>query len=224
MASVDDEERFRNRTQQSPLASQRAKEQAKQEGGASRSRFANAFPLGYKDTFAQWVCDMCIDAGTSLTERLQWQNVPAAVAEHNVLSFIPYLQSPPTQTSSNAALSKPTADGSVEHRTSEDLRKTPSATAQSEKDPYGPRRWHSNLVKLSGRDRALNEFSVERVGEDVNENLVMIHGYGAGLAFFGKNFEMLSRSPGWKVYALDLLGMGRSSRPPWRITAKDRQG
>lgn len=97
-------------------------------------------------------------------------------------------------------------------------------TSNSITDPYGPRRWNSNLVKLAGRNRALNEFSVERVGEEVKHNLVMLHGYGAGLGFFYKNFEPLSRTPGWKLYALDMLGMGRSSRPPFRIHAKDRQG
>lgn len=51
----------------------------------------------------------------------------------------------------------------------------------------------------------------------------MLHGYGAGLGFFYKNFDSLSRLPGWKLYALDMLGMGRSSRPPFKIHAKDRQ-
>ncbi|KAK6606513.1 putative alpha/beta hydrolase [Botrytis cinerea] len=91
-------------------------------------------------------------------------------------------------------------------------------------DPYGPRQWHSNLVKLSGKNRALNEFSVERVGEKVEDTLVMLHGYGAGLGFFYKNFEGLSRVPGWKIYALDMLGMGRSTRPPFKISAKDQAG
>lgn len=94
----------------------------------------------------------------------------------------------------------------------------------SHDDPYGPRKWHSSLVKLAGKNRALNEFSVERVGEQVDHNLVMLHGYGAGLGFFYKNFEPLSRLTGWRLYALDLLGMGRSSRPPFNIHAKDRQG
>lgn len=49
-------------------------------------------------------------------------------------------------------------------------------------------------------------------------------GYGAGLGFFYKNFEGISRVKGWKVYALDLLGMGRSSRPPFRLQARDRPG
>jgi cardiolipin-specific phospholipase len=77
---------------------------------------------------------------------------------------------------------------------------------------------------LSGKNRALNEFSVERVGEEVEENLVLLHGYGAGLGFFYKNFEGLSRVKGWKLYALDMLGMGRSSRPPFRVHAKDQAG
>jgi len=104
------------------------------------------------------------------------------------------------------------------------LHKATPVLSNSITDPYGPRRWASNLVKLSGKNRALNEFSVERVGEEVKHSLVMLHGYGAGLGFFYKNFEALSRAPGWKLYALDMLGMGRSSRPPFRIHAKDRPG
>lgn len=102
-------------------------------------------------------------------------------------------------------------------------REAPPVKTNSLTDPYGPRQWHSELVKLPGKGRALNEFSVERLDEAQNQNLVMLHGYGAGLGFFYKNFEGLSRVPGWKIYALDLLGMGRSSRPPFRVHAKDRQ-
>ena len=107
----------------------------------------------------------------------------------------------------------------------DDLTRSTSKSAEtSDCDPYGPRRWYSSLVKLSGKQRALNEFSIERVGEQVDNNLVMLHGYGAGLGFFYKNFEPLSRQKNWKLYALDMLGMGRSSRPSFRIRAKDRQG
>jgi cardiolipin-specific phospholipase len=105
-----------------------------------------------------------------------------------------------------------------------DTRPTSLMTANSVTDPYGPRTWHSNLIRLSGKERALNEFSVERDGEPVEENLVMLHGYGAGLGFFYKNFEGLSRNKGWRLYALDLLGMGRSSRPTFRVHAKDQEG
>ena len=142
--------------------------------------------------------------------------------EHRVLSFIPHLQKPPTQTQSGSAPASAmpsAADLTLPPRTSE-----AHETTSSLEDPYGPRRWNSEMVVLSGKDRALNEFSVERLGEQVDESLVMLHGYGAGLGFFYRNFEALSRAEGWKVYALDLLGMGRSSRPTFKIRAKDKQG
>lgn len=81
-------------------------------------------------------------------------------------------------------------------------------------DPFGTRIWKTQLVQLSGKNRALNEYSIERVGEDVKETLVMLHGYGAGLGFFYKNFEPLTRMAGWRLYALDMLGMGNSVRWP----------
>lgn len=91
-------------------------------------------------------------------------------------------------------------------------------------DPFGQRIWRSSMVALSGKNRALNEYSVERVGEPVDDTLVMLHGYGAGLGFFYKNFEGLSRVEGWKLYALDMLGMGNSSRPSFKVHAKDAPG
>ncbi|PNY29565.1 cardiolipin-specific deacylase, mitochondrial, partial [Tolypocladium capitatum] len=79
------------------------------------------------------------------------------------------------------------------------------------------------MVRLSGRDRALNEYCVERVGEDAEETLVLVHGYGAGLGFFYNNFEPITRIPGLRLYALDMLGMGNSSRPPFKIRARDKE-
>ena len=117
----------------------------------------------------------------------------------------------PSETPSTASFSDRSAD------------KASAVQTHSNTDPYGPRQWNSTLVKLSGNNRALNEFSVERMGEDIDQNLVILHGYGAGLGFFYKNFEGLSRVKGWKVFALDFLGMGRSSRPPFRLHSKDRQ-
>ncbi|KAI9842853.1 MAG: hypothetical protein M1837_006874 [Sclerophora amabilis] len=197
---------IRSRTQQSPLASQRAKEQSNHPSAANRTgRFTQYFPLGYKDGFAQW-----------------WANISPAAAEHAVLSYIPYLQKPPTHSKTGSI--PPSESNSSMPITDDAAHTADPVTTDSGDDPYGPRRWKSNLVQLSGKNRALNEFSVERVGEQVDENLVMLHGYGAGLCFFYKNFEGLSRSKGWKLYALDLLGMGRSSRPPFRVHAKDQQG
>lgn len=77
------------------------------------------------------------------------------------------------------------------------------------------------MVALSGKNRLLNEYSVERVDEPTEETLVMLHGYGAGLGLFYQNFEPLTRVPGWRLFALDMLGMGNSSRPAFRIKAKD---
>ncbi|KAL2826821.1 Alpha/Beta hydrolase protein [Aspergillus cavernicola] len=163
------------------------------------------FPLGYREGFSQW-----------------WSSAPAAAAEHRVLSHLPYLQhQPPTHLQTGK-----TADGSSGETgslQSADQSQQSEVAANSLDDPYGPRRWLSSMVQLSGKNRALNEFSVERVGEEADQHLVMLHGYGAGLGFFYKNFEPLSRLKGWQLHALDLLGMGRSTRPPFRIKAKERE-
>lgn len=121
-----------------------------------------------------------------LTDYPQWTGVTPLNAERNVLSHIPYLRE------------------ASEHFAAE-------AQGDSGKfDPFGTRIWRTRLVKLSGKNRAMNEYSVERVGEEVKETLVMVHGYGAGLGFFYRNYEPLTRIPGWKLYSLDMLGMGNS--------------
>ncbi|KAL2153798.1 hypothetical protein VTH82DRAFT_4953 [Thermothelomyces myriococcoides] len=126
-----------------------------------------------------------------------WAGVSARQAERNVLSFIPYLREANAETVGSQL---------------QDL---------ANSDPFGLRVWRTSLVELSGKNRALNELSIERVGEQAEDTLVMLHGYGAGLGFFYKNFEPLSRAQGWRLYALDMLGMGNSSRPPFKIRAKD---
>lgn len=160
------------------------------------------FPLGYKEGFSQW-----------------WASLAPAVTEHKVLSFMPYLQRPPTHTQTGSA--PPSVKG-MEIDRDTDKEADPVRTT-SITDPYGPRQWNSELVQLAGKSRALNEFSVVRPEESVDNNLVMLHGYGAGLGFFYKNFEGLSRLPNWKLYALDMLGMGRSSRPAFKIHAKEKE-
>ena len=52
---------------------------------------------------------------------------------------------------------------------------------------------------------------------------VLLHGYGAGLGFFFKNFSALGEwaaSRRSSVYAIDWLGMGRSARVPFVVNAK----
>lgn len=128
--------------------------------------------------------------------QIQWTNLSPAASERNVLKYVPFLREAISDSSN--------PEGAI-----------------SKHDPYGPRVWRSTMVALSGKNRALNEYSVERLDESPDETLVMLHGYGAGLGFFYKNFEPLTRVKGWRLYALDMLGMGNSSRPAFRIKAKD---
>ncbi len=101
------------------------------------------------------------------------------------------------------------------------------------------------FVRLSGHNRFLNEVyitentcstsstsSLSVTGnEDIiqsektgaKRNVVLLHGYGAGLGFWFRNFEGLTSSliKTTDFYALDWLGMGLSSRPPFTVTARD---
>lgn len=179
----------------------RHREQDGASGQAQAQSKGAYFPLSYKEGFSQW-----------------WTSLAPAVTEHKVLSYVPYLQRPPTHTQTGSA--PPSVKGMKlgDERSASDVVRTTSIT-----DPYGPRQWNSEQVQLSGKSRSLNEFSVSRTEESVDNNLVMLHGYGAGLGFFYKNFEGLSRQPNWKLYALDMLGMGRSSRPSFKIHAKEKE-
>lgn len=89
------------------------------------------------------------------------------------MSFIPYLRQPPTHTQiDDFQLS----DNPSQMAILDDNDKMIPATSNSVGDPFGLRQWSSNLVKLSGKNRALNEFSVERLDERSDQNLVMLHG------------------------------------------------
>ncbi|ORX48515.1 alpha/beta-hydrolase [Hesseltinella vesiculosa] len=62
------------------------------------------------------------------------------------------------------------------------------------------------------------------VRQQKGKNLVICHGYGAGLGFFYKNYYALANVPGLnRLYAIDWLGMGRSSRPKWTISKTGSQ-
>ncbi|GLB03877.1 alpha/beta hydrolase domain-containing protein 4 [Aspergillus tubingensis] len=194
---------FRGRSQE-PVASGRESTPHAARGASATPPPLAWFPLGYREGFSQW-----------------WASLPAATAEHRVLSHLPYLQhQPPTHLQTGKTSNVSGGTGSLQ---SADQTQRGEVSASSTNDPYGPRMWRSSMVELSGKNRALNEFSVERVGEEADQHLVMLHGYGAGLGFFYKNFEPLSRLKGWQLHALDLLGMGRSTRPPFRIKAKERE-
>ncbi|GMG60204.1 unnamed protein product [Ambrosiozyma monospora] len=56
-----------------------------------------------------------------------------------------------------------------------------------------------------------NKLPVEPGKEPVD--IVLVHGYGAALGFFYKNFDGLSDIPGSTLHAIDLNGFGLSGRP-----------
>ncbi|KAF7719910.1 Cardiolipin-specific deacylase [Penicillium ucsense] len=204
-SSSQEESRDRRRPS-SPMQGEEGTPYAARAAAGAAAASNSFFPLGYREGFSQW-----------------WARIPAAAAEHKVLSYLPYLHhEPPTHLQTGNVASFPNGSTPDSLQTADHTQQGRIST-NSSNDPYGPRRWSSSMVELSGKDRALNEFSVERVGEEAEQHLVMLHGYGAGLGFFYKNFEPLSRLKGWQLHALDMLGMGRSTRPPFKIKAKERE-
>jgi cardiolipin-specific phospholipase len=70
-----------------------------------------------------------------------------------------------------------------------------------------------------GNKQYLNQLKIQNTEAEPSEDktLVVMHGYGAGLAFFFRNFDAWSSIPGSTTYALDWLGYGRSSRPKFKV-------
>lgn len=90
------------------------------------------------------------------------------------MSYIPYLQQAPTQTQTGTVA--PPTKLSPAAVVDADEQPESAVRTGSDVDPFGPRQWHSNLVELGGKNRALNEFLVEQVDEQNDQNLVMLHG------------------------------------------------
>ncbi|KLO12802.1 alpha/beta-hydrolase [Schizopora paradoxa] len=87
----------------------------------------------------------------------------------------------------------------------------------------------SSRVTLSTPKRYINTFSIthnnpaHKPPTANTSPVVVLHGYGAGLGFFFRNFGTLGNwvsRTGMPVYALDWLGMGRSARVPFVVKAK----
>uniref|UniRef100_A0A3Q2DY83 Abhydrolase domain containing 4, N-acyl phospholipase B n=1 Tax=Cyprinodon variegatus TaxID=28743 RepID=A0A3Q2DY83_CYPVA len=76
----------------------------------------------------------------------------------------------------------------------------------------------ARFVTLQNQDRiwtlSLTNKGTPKSAEQAPKTpLVMVHGFGGGVGLWIRNLDALSRSR--TVYAFDLLGFGRSSRPPF---------
>ena len=84
---------------------------------------------------------------------------------------------------------------------------------------------YSSKIVLNGQKRHINTLSITSTSpcDSSPAPAVLLHGYGAGLGFFFKNFSALGEwaaSRRSSVYAIDWLGMGRSARVPFVVNAK----
>ncbi|GMM37436.1 lysophosphatidic acid acyltransferase [Saccharomycopsis crataegensis] len=77
---------------------------------------------------------------------------------------------------------------------------------------------------LDGDGNYLNELSISNLnGEDdkVADNLLMIHGYGAGLGVFCRNYDSMTRledkSRKFQLFSIDMLGHSLSSSTPFNF-------
>jgi len=77
-------------------------------------------------------------------------------------------------------------------------------------------------IKIDSEGNYINEFMIMPRNADYSNlnHFVLIHGYGAGLGFFLKNFDEISLNSNWCIHSIDLLGYGCSSRPKFKNSIK----
>ena len=150
---------------------------------------------------------------------LELKDLSAEVAECQVLSLVPNLYGLPKQAFKDSMRAQ-RCTGMVFH---------------SDNGFIGidrSRGWQRSYVRLPGEDRFIREMHIwcNKISNAADKlscgrcNLVMLHGYGGGIGFFYKNFDVISGQSGWDLYVLDLLGMGRSSRPQFCLRTPSQQG
>lgn len=120
----------------------------------------------------------------------------AAEAEHSMLTSLPFFDSPRRDPMKPHELL-----GSTEELNQE------KAYARNELIYLDEKRFINTLIMDCDGDRDWRNQSKD-------QNLVITHGFGAGIGFWFKNYSSLSRLSGWRVFSVDWLGMGRSSRTP----------
>ena len=68
-------------------------------------------------------------------------------------------------------------------------------------------------ILLRGKTEYIH--TLQTTGENKNDDLVLVHGYGVGLMNFYKMLGTLSKQ--YKIWSIDLIGMGASSRPDFNL-------
>lgn len=108
---------------------------------------------------------------------------------------------------------------------SEELEKAESSILQSIKHPFkqyfvdiGPD-WNKqeNLINTI---ELCNDVEIKNGSTKIVESkqpILMIHGFGAGLGFWILNYDFLASNLNRKIYAIDILGFGRSSRTSYNL-------
>ncbi|XP_057666093.1 (Lyso)-N-acylphosphatidylethanolamine lipase-like isoform X1 [Diorhabda carinulata] len=81
------------------------------------------------------------------------------------------------------------------------------------------RTWFVPIGSTVGKDDKIWTIALNE--ESHNTPLVMLHGFAAGLCFWILNFDELSKNR--PVYAIDLLGFGRSSRPKFNSNSQEAE-
>ena len=84
---------------------------------------------------------------------------------------------------------------------------------------------YTSKIVLNNQKQYINTLSITSTSPRNSSPApaVLLHGYGAGLGVFTKNFTALGEwaaSRQSSVYAIDWLGMGRSARVPFVVNAK----
>jgi pimeloyl-ACP methyl ester carboxylesterase len=79
----------------------------------------------------------------------------------------------------------------------------------------------TTIVDAEGATVAYSDYQTyyERIGREAGDPVLMIHGIGGGSSVFQYRFTAPAvAQAGYNVYAIDLLGFGKSSRPAIRYT------
>ena len=136
----------------------------------------------------------------------------AALAERKLLSKLAFFQQ---HTPTAAKSSDQSQESSKNETVKSELNLAGKVFAKiDEVRLSGPTGRYINTFMMDndGDSRPLNELSPQE--RDRKKVLVLCHGFGAGIGLWFRNFPGLSTVAGLRVYAVDWLGMGRSSRTP----------